>query len=335
MRLFTFALLLTLFIAPACQQEKTTQEEQSAASEVFAVNTDKNEELEYEYLRIYPIIGSEEFITGNEGIQNFQTLGEAITNDRFRITEKKPYGRFSDQGAVNSLTVQNKTDEAVFLMAGDVLQGGNQDRVIGEDQVIAAASINDIPVFCVEKGRWSPHAEQDGEQTDKKPIYAFRGYYNVAASEVRRSVKHSKNQSEVWEKVGKVTAINNAEASTGTYAALENSDQFTETRTSYLRFFSDKFEEQKKAIGMVAVSGNRVIGTDVFGHPNLFQRQYEALLHSYITEAISSGAVPEMSEQKAQAYANSLQRTFKKQKDNPSYRFDYNGQMIHFTDLPE
>jgi hypothetical protein len=236
---------------------------------------------------------------------------------------------------VNSLTVQNKTEQAIFLMAGDVVQGGNQDRVVGEDQIIAAASITDIPVFCVEKGRWSPHAQEEAGQADKKSIYAFRGYYNVAASEVRRSVKHSKNQNEVWEKVGKVTAINNASASTGTYAALENSDQFTQSRTSYLRFFSDKFEGQDNVIGMVAVSGDRVIGTDIFGHPGLFQKQYEALLHSYITEAISTGGAPEVSEQRANAYANSLQRTFKKQKDNPKYRFDYNGKMIHFTDLPE
>ncbi|MEL7221676.1 MAG: DUF6569 family protein, partial [Bacteroidota bacterium] len=152
------SLLSLLFLLAACQPTEQNNE-QSVVDSPLTIDITTNPAWEKDQLRLIPIVASTEFIEQHLSVAQYKVLSEALEQERFRISEKKPYGRFSDAGAVNALTVQNKTDEAVFLMQGDIVQGGNQDRVIGEDQVIAARSIQDIPVFCVEHGRWTYQEE--------------------------------------------------------------------------------------------------------------------------------------------------------------------------------
>ena len=39
-------------------------------------------------------------------------------------------------------------------MAGEVVKGGKQDRVIAQDVVLAPGETIDLNAFCVEKNRW-------------------------------------------------------------------------------------------------------------------------------------------------------------------------------------
>jgi len=350
MKKLPFILLLFVF---ACANEPTTVDSSTAPlnespQNGLQVDMDHNEELSIENLRIYPITADNNFIAEHEVAANFKNLKEAIDIKGFRITEKKPYGRFEDSGAVNNLTVQNKSQDTIYLMAGDVVQGGKQDRVLAEDMVIAPRTIKDIPVFCVEPNRWHYNDGSNPEEApdlamanshldqQNKKIFAFTGYYNVASNDLRKTMKQTNNQQAVWNKVGALTAVNNAESTTGTYANLENSDSFTKNRNKYLQFFSGKFDQRDDVVGMIAVSGTKVLGVDVFTHPNLFKKQYEVLIHSYITEAISGGDKVMMSNETMERYSAKLFRKFEKAtktKENDQSKFHYNGKLIHFTEL--
>jgi hypothetical protein len=293
--------LLALAALQACQDS-----EPSAISLHLAIEADLA--LEHENLRLYPILADAAFLGQRPEMADWLNLPEALENPRFRLTEHKPFGRFADADAVNNLTVQNKTEATVFLMAGEVVQGGNQDRIIAEDAVIAARSIVHIPVFCVEQGRWSPHGGGGGPSASETApsTHAFTGYYQVASSKVRRATQHSKSQQEVWDEVALITSAHGAQTSTGTYAALEQSDEFRGRRDAYVRFFTGKFDERPAVVGLIAVSGGKVIGADVFAHPGLFQKQYPALLHSYAADAVTSTAGNKMTEEQVQAYARKL-----------------------------
>src|SRR5687768_11845760 len=61
----------------------------------------------------------------------------------------------SDSGDVNNLTLVNTSDRPLFLMAGEVVIGGKQDRIIGKNTIVAPKTTETVPVFCVEHGRWS------------------------------------------------------------------------------------------------------------------------------------------------------------------------------------
>lgn len=338
MRITSILVFSVFLILSACRQEQ--RETRNGANPTgLKINTRANPDLEFENLRLYPISADAAFIEKHAAAAQYQNLREAIGNHRFRITEKKPFGRFEDLGAVNTLTVQNKSEDVVFLMAGDVVQGGKQDRVIAQDLVSPPRTITDIAVFCVEPHRWQAQGETEEaaddprQQEQNRHIYAFTGYYNVAANDIRRSAARSKNQQEVWDEVGKLTAVHNAQSATGAYAALEQSESFTEARARYLRFFEDKFEDTDNVVGIVAVTGDEVMGADVFGHPALFKKQYKALIHSYITGAATSGQAVQMKQKDMDKYEEKIWQKFQMEEGYEDAKYEFGGLMVHFADL--
>lgn len=327
MRLLT--LLSVLVIFAACQNNSENANELTNTNDSpFSIENTDQPQWEKDQLRLIPITASEAYLAEQQSVAQYKVLSEAIENERFRVSEKKPYGRFDDMSAVNSLTVQNKTDEPIFLMEGEVVQGGNQDRVIAEDAVIAARSIQDIPVFCVEHGRWTYKGDKALNEGDKK-IFAFRGYYNVASGKVRRSVA-SGNQQAVWDQVADIRTQYSVEGSTQAYADLETSDDFVNARVGYERFFGDKLTKNDDIIGFIAVSGNQILGADIFGHPDLLNRQFPALLSSYTTDALLDGNDKEISDRQLEAFKERLLANLAK--SNSGFRTD--GQLVHFAQLP-
>lgn len=312
---------------------------QTTEAQTLKIATEESEALAYENLRVYPITVEEDFYKTNEAAASMKNLEEGISTKGFYVTEKKPYGRMEDSDAVNSLTVQNKSNDMVYLMQGDVVQGGNQDRILGEDRVIAARTITDIPVYCVEHGRWQYREDEvdqnDQESKHKRKIFAFSGYYNVASSDLRKTVRETKDQQSVWNKVGELTAKNNASSSTETYTALEGSDEFTTKRDAYLTYLNEKLGNVENCVGFIAVSGNEIIGTDIFGHPNLFKKQSGALLHGYVTDAISNGRDITVSDKSVERFGKKLNKKFDSamKGGNSDEMFKHNGQFIHYSEL--
>ena len=289
--------------------------------------------LDYKNLKLYPIIASSAFLAELPPLAHFKNMQEALDTKGFRLTEKVAHAGNLQAGEVNLLTVHNKTQDTIYLMTGEVLQGGKQDRIIAEDLIVMPRTLKDIPVFCVEKNRW----EYQKSETNAKnlPIrQAFTAYYHVAANDLRKTVKRKADQEQVWTKVSELMARNNATSTTGTYAALEQSAEFTEQRTAYLEFFLDRFDHSSKVIGCIAVSGNDIIGTDIFGHPELFKKQYKSLIYSYITDAISNSSTEPLAEEKLERYIKRMQKDYYLQHRphrEKEMKFRYRGDLVHFT----
>ncbi len=340
------AFLLMLFLV-SCANEKTNTTADNdnnlkdQITDGFEVDLAENPDFDFQNMRIYPIVASDAHIAEHANMADYKNLKEAMDIQGFRITERKPFGRFDDSGAVNNLTVQNKSTETIYLMAGDVVKGGNQDRVLAQDMVLPPRTLANIEVFCVEHGRWQYQGDDEGDvdtemERKEKKVYAFTGYYNVISNDIRKTVKFEKDQSRVWAAVGDLTTSNNATSSTDTYTALENSKDFTAERNKYLAYFEDKMESTENVIGMVVVSGNEILGTDIFNHPSLFKKQYQVLLHSYVTDAITNGKSVKISDSKMKNYNVKVQRDYKRKLTNDKEqetKFRYDGKIVHFSHL--
>src|SRR5262245_40634645 len=61
-----------------------------------------------------------------------------------------------NDGEVRRLSIENKGKRAIYVLAGTVVKGGNQDRQIGQDVVIEQGTKVAVDAFCVEQGRWAP-----------------------------------------------------------------------------------------------------------------------------------------------------------------------------------
>jgi hypothetical protein len=102
-----------------------------------------------------------------------------------------------ETGDVNRLTVQNRSNQDVFVQAGDIVKGGQQDRVLALDLIVPPKS-GRIPIdaFCVEQGRWSRRGNE--------AVAAFSSSDNALASkDLKIAAKARKSQGDVWANVSK------------------------------------------------------------------------------------------------------------------------------------
>lgn len=286
---------------------------------------------EYNDLTLYPIVATTGFLNQNQRAANFTTLQKALKQEKFRITEKKPFGREQTEGVINKLTIQNKTTDSVFLMQGEIVRGGLQDRVIAQNMIVHPRTIRDISVFCVEKDRWQQKTDNNLNKADRD-LFAFRGYYHIAAGSLRKNVKKGDQQA-VWESISEIRNANAVEAESNTIASLESSEAFTEKRNDYLTHLRDGFAIDNNVIGLIAMQGDQVIGIDLFGQPEVFQSQYEALLHSYITEVLSAGE--KTTQTTRQLTADNLTQLLQQRLQVATEKelFRYEGTLIYFSDF--
>ncbi|WP_299458674.1 DUF6569 family protein [uncultured Microscilla sp.] len=201
--------------------------------------------------------------------------------------------------SVNNLYIQNKSNDTLYIMAGEIVQGGKQDRVIAQDMVIPPNSgkIN-LSVFCVEKGRWAYKKSKNKDN--------FDGYYGVSSIALRKVVDTEKKQQKVWKEVARSNAKNAVKSGTNAYTEQKKNAKFKKEYAAYTHFFKDKFKGKNDVIGVIVATGNRVVGCDMFASPHLFQSQYQNLLGSYINEAVTDGAPVNIAETRVEKYMSDL-----------------------------
>src|SRR5882672_9192738 len=124
-------------------------------------------------LTVFPVVASTSHDTGG-----FLTLDEGLRSGEVEVTEsgsvrgmirrRPPQGSVlnptypaRDGAQVNRLVLVNNSKRPLVLLAGEIVTGGKQDRVIGKDRIVPADSDPiDLDVFCVEPGRWVGRSEK-------------------------------------------------------------------------------------------------------------------------------------------------------------------------------
>lgn len=253
----------------------------------------------YQNLQLYPIRANATFVNAHKELSKFITLKDAIDKKKVAITE-------SNGGEVNSLFIENVSKDTVMILSGEVVQGGKQDRMVAQDVILYPHSgKKDISVFCVEHGRWQP----------KESGMEFKKYYSISSNEVRKAATVKKNQQEVWDKVAETTTKNKATTSTGTLTALKESGDFSKELKQYTDYFNSMIFNEGDVIGVIAVSGDQVLGCDMFATHELFGKHYQNLINSYATEAITNGKAVKLPYEKVQQYLMTVIEDEKKQED--------------------
>lgn len=268
----------------------------------------------YKNLRLYPVFANQVFLDEHKDISKYTSLQKALAEKKIAVTETGSESsghemhrnmRTNNQvseggsGTVNTLYLENTSNDTIMIMAGEVVKGGKQDRVLAQDMVLLPHSgRKDISVFCVEHGRWQYSDDA------KKANNAFYGYSKVSTMSVRKVAVVDKNQQKVWENVADITTKNSANTSSGSYTALDTSQKYNAELKAYLDFFNAKLKSQGNVIGMVACTGNKVIGCDMFATPDMFKQYFDNLMSSYSTEAISNGSVATTSYETVNTYLN-------------------------------
>ncbi len=164
------------------------------------------EPVTYENLSIFPVANA-----NSTGTNWYLTLDDGLASGEVQVRELGTEGMvrnrdggirpvYSNGASLNQLVLINRSKRPLLLLAGELVSGGKQDRIIGKDRLVPAGS-EPLPldVFCVEHGRWSSGANF----TDAKTI---------VHPSVREQAAVQQDQIRVWSAVRSGTT---AEVSAG------------------------------------------------------------------------------------------------------------------------
>jgi hypothetical protein len=212
--------------------------------------------------------------------KSFLTLQEALVQKKVVVYETK---------SVNELSIQNFSNEDVFVQSGDIVKGGQQDRMIGVDLIVPARS-GKLPIsaFCVEHGRWS------GRGNERAAVFSSSSDA-VATKEIKLAAKRSNSQGAVWENV-KVAqdklsenvggSVNSTVSVSSLQLSLENG-KVQESTESYIKALSGIVNRSDDVIGYVFAINGKVNSADIYGSNVLFKKLWPKLLKANAVEAIA------------------------------------------------
>jgi len=222
------------------------------------------EPVTHDNLTIFPVITTAEKIPSTD----YLVLDEGMKGKLVQIVE------MGDGGSVNELKIRNRSGRPLFLMAGEVVIGGKQDRIIGKNTIVAPRTTESIPVFCVEHGRWN------GRKAE------FKSAEVLAHTELRKKANFAE-QGEVWNEVSDKNAKRKVENDTDTYRGVAQSATVVKSIGGYQKAFAKKLgKTNERQIGFVVAVGGKVVAIETFGSPKLFKKFEKKLLRSYYVEAI-------------------------------------------------
>ncbi|MEP6743500.1 MAG: DUF6569 family protein [bacterium] len=213
--------------------------------------------------------------------KTFLTLQEALEQKKVVVYETQ---------SVNELSIENRSNEDVYVQSGDIVKGGQQDRMIGVDLIVPPKSGRmPIAAFCVEHGRWS------GRGNERAGVFSSSADA-AATKEIRLAAKSANSQNAVWENVrvaqDKLSEnvgmrVNSTVSESSLQLAVENT-RVRESADSYIKALVNIVDRSDDVIGYVfAINGN-VNSADVYSSNALFKKLWPKLLKANAVEAIAS-----------------------------------------------
>ena len=207
--------------------------------------------------------------------KDYLTLDEALKEDKARVTE------VSDAGTVSKLLFKNSGESKVLLVDGDELVGAKQNRIINLTILVPANTELEIPVSCVEAGRWSRRSDEF--YSKKRAMYsrARAAKMEQVSASLKRSGDRSSDQSQVWSDIS--AHKDSLSVKSPTDAMSDIYDNFEPDLNRYKK----AFKGQRNQVGVVFAVHGKVQGLELFDNSQTFNHYLERLVSSY---ALSSFA---------------------------------------------
>lgn len=263
-------------------------------------------------LTIFPVVASSShdthaFLTLDEGLRS----GEVVVSEAGSISplvrprhgdgvshERRP----GDGAQVNRLVLVNNSKKPLLLLAGEIVTGGKQDRIIGKDRLVPAESDPiDLSVFCVEPGRW---VAASGNYNFKAPAIGISAGAMVQPS-VRSKAMADKDQHKVWDEVrsskrAMAAAVppsaSEAVEVNSSYAGMIQNEEVQHKLETVAAPMQQEYQSvirqlrDKNAVGVVVAVNGEIIWADVFASTNLLEKYWPKLVRSYAAEAVAQRA---------------------------------------------
>jgi hypothetical protein len=211
----------------------------------------------------------------------------------------------SPANEVNRLMVVNRSGKPLYLMPGEVIVGGSQDRTIGEEMTIAPTGKTvPIDVYCVEHGRWAGRDETASTQifaslaavqtpaaAKSLAAEASKGKFVATAGSLNKSgrlaVQSGEGQQAVWDRVQRVNTASGVDSESGAFTFNYSDDKVLEKLQPYSKDLAEKIAAESRVVGAVVAINGKIESVDVFESTPLFRKLWPKLLKSYALDALN------------------------------------------------
>jgi hypothetical protein len=296
----------------------------------------------YENLTVFPVVSSSgsdtrEFLTLEEGLSRGDVVvreqgAEGMVRDRDGM---RPAVRNYGGPSVNQLVLVNRSKQPLILLAGELVSGGKQDRVIAKDRIVApGAEPLPLDVFCVEHGRWSAGSD-------------FTAANTIVHPSVREQAAMKQRQADVWASVtagstaapsaaappprvsaGALSEAVELEAPTQSYSKIYESRRVAPSVDAMVNEVQRRFHKAtsglkgERVVGVVVAYGGEVAWSDIFASADLFEEYWRKLLRSYAVEAVARPTLREVAaNEDAQEFLERLNGREKTESEPGVYRW--------------
>jgi uncharacterized protein YaaQ len=216
-------------------------------------------------------------------LKKYLMLAEAMEKKLFVIHETQ---------SVNQLQMENlSSDTEVIILSGDILKGGQQDRIAQFDLIVPTKSGKiPLPAYCVEHtaSRWMAKLDEKNGKFEASPG-------QVVSQAQRLAGRYHMNQSDVWKEVRRSQdrLARNAnvdvkdKASDSSLALSLKIKEVVEAGDKYVKKLQPALADQKDVIGYVYAINGKVYAADVYGSSELFRKVWPRLIQANAIEAFA------------------------------------------------
>ena len=282
--------------------------------------------ITYENVTLFPVVTSSRidtsgFLTLDQGLASGDVVVREMGNMILRRTpDGRPAPMSGGSDEVNRLVLVNRGKKPLLLIAGELVSGGKQDRIIAKDRIVAPGG-EPLPldVFCVEHGRWAGSVQ-------------FNASKVIVHPSVREQAVVVQSQVKVWESVREGTmasaggvaggvvggvvggrpeappptisarvvgGVMETVAPTESYAKVYRESRIGRSVDAFADELDRRFRralgtgKAGRLVGVVVAYGGEVAWSDVFASNELLEQYWSKLLRSYVTEALARPATTE------------------------------------------
>ena len=216
---------------------------------------------------------------------------------------------------VNYLMIINRSTKPLYLMPGEIIFGGQQDRAIGQESIIPPGKkAVKIEVYCVESGRWAARDDAETEAAvDKlaspsdKPMDAkarkelaqeakkgkFVAHAGNLSKDARVAVQSGQGQGAVWDNVGQANAASGIQTASDAFTANYTDPKVLKKLQAYVDKLQRPVAEHKQVVGAIVAINGKAEAVDVFQSTPLFEKLWPKLLKSHALDAFAVAEKPE------------------------------------------
>jgi hypothetical protein len=220
-------------------------------------------------LTLYPL-----FVDVPDEASSYLLLEEAMKMGCLEVEE------MSESGNVNKIIITNQSDQAVLILDGDEIIGAKQNRIVNASILVAAGDRREVPVSCVEKGRWS----KDSKQFTESGAFGYSTLRGQKSRQVYDNLKQSRqfstDQSAIWAEIERKQNTMSTKSETGAMHSIYLQYQ------AELENIASTLEPLEGQKGIAVFINNNFVCIDLFEHPDILKKLWKKLLKSYAMEAL-------------------------------------------------